>query len=90
MAEELKKEEQPAIEEKIIDPMKELLKRQKEERKALAQQITLNNYAKLINALKALNPDLKSDDAIIKYYVLEAAKFKAAQDKAKKEAEQAE
>lgn len=55
--------------------MAELLKKQKEERKAMEQMIVNQNYAKLMAALKAINPGLK-DEQIIELYEAQAAEKK--------------
>ena len=77
MAEEQKKTKKV----KEVDPMKELLKKQKADRLALQQQITLDNYAKIMTALKTINPG-KDEKEIIKLYQAQAKELEAKTEEA--------
>jgi len=62
---------QMAKEKKELSPLEQLKKKHREEVKALTLKLTVENYNKLMTALKTINPG-KTEDEIIAIYEAEA------------------
>ena len=60
-----------AKEKKELSPLDQLKKKHREEVKALTLKLTVENYNKLMTALKTINPG-KTEDEIIAIYEAEA------------------
>ena len=60
-----------AKEKKELSPLEQLMKKHREEVKALTLKLTVENYNKLMTALKTINPG-KTEDEIIAIYEAEA------------------